>query len=141
MIFALGFYQCALSKESIILVRWLAGVTAAEAARVNTEHAHLRAAVFLGLDKLRKTYSRAGPFLTQEQRATAVRYNLIFHSALNCYSLSFTRLKGRVGVYELYLLSLYSVFVLSKFSGLAAEAINSGKILWKVRPKDHQTLG
>ena len=66
-----------------MLIRWLASITSAEAVRTNSTHDHLRAAVFLGLDKLRKVYSEAGPFLTDAQRESAEHFNTVYHAALN----------------------------------------------------------
>eukprot|EP00439_Symbiodinium_sp_Y106_P047256 s4838_g6.t1 len=48
--------------ESIILVRWLAGVCWDIAVKTGSHHDHLRAAVFVGLDQLRDTFAQAiGP--------------------------------------------------------------------------------
>ena len=66
-----------------MLVRWLATVASAEAHRTNAHHDHLRAAVFIGLDRMRHVYSQAGPFLTQQQRETAEFFNNVYHCAIN----------------------------------------------------------
>ena len=53
-------------QESVILVRWLAGVCWRESIRDPSRHNRLRAAVFVGLNELRKAFSRAGPILSAE---------------------------------------------------------------------------
>ena len=92
-------------KESVILVRWLAGVTIKEATRTQTHHDNLRAAVFLALNEMRKIMSRATMFIPPAGLQRLEYYNFMYHNSLN---------------------------------GLAQEAIDAGKKLWKIRPKGHQ---
>ena len=66
-----------------MLIRWLAAVTSREAMRTNLEHDHLRAALFFGMDEMRKVYSRGGPFLTVQERLTAEHFSKVYHAALN----------------------------------------------------------
>ena len=57
----------AIAQESIILVRWLAGVCWDVAVKTGSHHDHLRAAVFVGLDQLRDTFAQAiGPPSSEE---------------------------------------------------------------------------
>ena len=66
-----------------MLIRWLAAITSREAMRTNTEHDHLRAALFLGMDEMRKVFSRGQEFLTVQERQTAEHFNDVYHAALN----------------------------------------------------------
>ena len=70
-------------QESVVLIRWLASVCWRESMKDGTRHNRLRAAVFVGLNEMRKAFSRAGPILSQESCRIAEKYNSMYHSSLN----------------------------------------------------------
>ena len=70
-------------KESVVLIRWLASVCWRESMKDGSRHNRLRAAVFVGLNELRKAYSRAGPILSTDICAKAEKFNEMYHSSLN----------------------------------------------------------
>ncbi|CAE7533064.1 unnamed protein product [Symbiodinium necroappetens] len=67
--------------ESIILVRWLAAKCWVVASQTNSHHDLLRAAVFVGLDRLRCTFVDAGPVLSTQELLQAEFFNDLYHCA------------------------------------------------------------
>ena len=66
-----------------MLVRWLASVCTVEAAFTGSHHDRLRAGVFVGLDKLRSTFTNGGTFLTNAELKRAEYFCNLYHTCLN----------------------------------------------------------
>ena len=112
---------------------------------VSMHQPRLRAAVFVNLTAMREYMS--GPAnsiaLTPENLAGLQKANFLYHSALNSH-MAKTMLVYRCSshdFHEICSLMCKPVQICWSFQGLALEAINAGKLLWKVRPKGHKLLG
>lgn len=91
----------------------------------------LRAAVFVNLVAMRDAISNSrndGPVMCPQNIQTLQNASFLWHSARNCLALGWVDSTSCDGV-------------LFFSQGLALEAIQSEKLLWKIRPKHHKCLG
>lgn len=92
----------------------------------------LRAAIFVNLVAMREAITlRQGPILTNANLSKLQTANYLFQSALNSF------LFGITMACAVYQLTIYIIYIAP---GLALEAIQNKKLLWKLRPKLHKLL-
>ncbi|CAE7863872.1 unnamed protein product, partial [Symbiodinium necroappetens] len=96
--------------EAVVMAKWLMGLTIADAARnPGSVHHELRAAVFINLVRMRNAISMKG----DNHHCTLSPENVLKLQQANY---------------------LYH----SALNSLATEAIDNGRLLWKLRPKFHK---